>query len=153
MSALMRRLRDAVKQERRDAFVTVAAAPDLQEARDRKLQDWGGWLEAGLVDAVCPMAYTPEAARFAEHIASARQAAGNRAVWAGIGAYRLSPAQTVDNIQTARRLGASGIILFSYDSMTDARVSAPDYLALVARGAFRSPSAPPAASRAPAEWY
>ena len=136
MSALMRRLRDAVKQERRGALVTVAAAPDLQEARAHRLQDWGAWLEAGLVDAVCPMAYAPEAARFAEHIAAARGAAGDRAVWAGIGAYRLSPSQTVDNIRTARRLGAAGIVLFSYDSMTDPRQSAPDYLAAVARGAF-----------------
>lgn len=136
MSALIRRLRDAVKQERRGTVVTVAAAPDLNEARAHRLQDWAGWLAAGLVDAVCPMAYTPEAARFAEQVAAARQAAGDRAVWAGIGAYRLSPDQTVENIQTARRLGADGIVLFSYDSMTDPRESTPDYLALVARGAF-----------------
>lgn len=136
MTALIRRLRDAVKQERRTALVTVAAAPDLQEARAHRLQDWGSWLEAGLVDAVCPMAYAPEAARFAEHIAAAREAAGDRAVWAGIGAYRLSPSQTIDNIRTARRLGAAGIVLFSYDSMTDPRQSAPDYLSAVARGAF-----------------
>lgn len=136
LSALVRRLRDAVKQERREAMVTVAAAPDVDEARERRLQDWGSWLETGLVDAVCPMAYTPEAARFAEHIAAARQIAGARAVWAGIGAYRLTPSQTVENIQTARKLGATGVVLFSYDSMTDPRQSAPDYLATVARGAF-----------------
>ena len=107
MSALVRRLGESVKQERRGAVVTVAAAPDLHEARERRLQDWAGWLEAGFVDAVCPMAYTPEAAQFAEHIAAVRQIAGERAVWAGIGAYRLSPSQTVDNIKTARRLGAT----------------------------------------------
>jgi uncharacterized lipoprotein YddW (UPF0748 family) len=133
MSALVRKLRDAVKQERRDAAITIAAAPDPAEAREQRLQDWVGWVGAGLVDAVCPMAYTPESARFAEHIAAARQAAGDRAVWAGIGAYRLSPSQTVENIETARKLGAAGIVLFSYDSMTDPRLSAPDYLATVAR--------------------
>ena len=136
MSALVRKLRDAVKSERRDAAVTIAAAPDPQEAREQRLQDWAAWVGAGLVDAVCPMAYTPENARFAEHIAAARHVAGDRAVWAGIGAYRLSPSQTVENIQTARKLGAAGIVLFSYDSMTDPRLSAPDYLAAVARGAF-----------------
>lgn len=136
MSALVQRIRDAVRQERRSAALTVAAAPDLREARDRRLQDWGGWLEAGLVDAVCPMAYTPEAARFAEHIAAAREVAGDRAVWAGIGAYRLSPWQTIENIRTARKLGSAGVALFSYDSMIDPRQSAPDYLATVARGAF-----------------
>jgi dihydrodipicolinate synthase/N-acetylneuraminate lyase len=82
------------------------------------------------------MAYTPEPARFAEHIAAVRQVAGERPVWAGIGAYRLTPAQTVENIQTARKLGASGIVLFSYDSMTDPRQSAADYLGIVSRAAF-----------------
>ena len=136
LSALVRRVRDAVKQERPDVALTVATTPDAQEARERRLQDWGNWLEGGLVDAICPMAYTPEASRFAEHIADARQVAGDKAVWAGIGAYRLTPLQTVENIQTARKLGATGIVLFSYDSMTDPRTSVPDYLAIVARGAF-----------------
>ena len=136
LSALIRRIREAVKQERPEAALSVATTPDAQEARERRLQDWGSWLEGGLVDAVCPMAYTPEPSRFAEHIAEARQVAGERAVWAGIGAYRLTPLQTVENIQTARKLGATGIVLFSYDSMTDPRTSVPDYLAIVARGAF-----------------
>lgn len=149
MTALMRRLHEAVKAAREDAMVTVAAAPDVQEAVQQRLQDWRGWLAAGLVDAVCPMAYTPEPARFAEQIAAARDAAGPRAIWAGIGAYRLSPAQTVDNIQTARRLGASGVVLFSYDSMTNPRQSVPDYLALVARGAFQPPIAAGGSGRTP----
>jgi uncharacterized lipoprotein YddW (UPF0748 family) len=136
LSALVRRLHDAVKEERPGATLTVATGPDAEEARDRRLQDWGNWVQAGLVDAVCPMAYAPEATRFAEDIAGVRQTAGDRAVWAGIGAYRLTPSQTVENIQTARKLGAAGIVLFSYDSMTDPRTSVPDYLALVSRGAF-----------------
>ena len=136
MTALMTRLGRAVKRERPAAIVSVAAAPDMREALDHRLQDWGAWLKDGLVDALCPMAYTPEPAQFAEQIAAARVAAGDHMVWAGIGAYRLSPAQTIENIQTARRLGAAGIILFSYDSLTNPRQSAPDYLSLVNRGAF-----------------
>jgi uncharacterized lipoprotein YddW (UPF0748 family) len=137
MTSLMARLGRVVKEERAAALVTVAAAPDRREALDYKLQDWGTWLEWGLIDAICPMAYTPDSVRFAEQIAAARAAAGTRAVWAGIGAYRLTPAQTIENIRTARRLGAEGIVLFSYDSLVNVRQSAPDYLARVSRGAFR----------------
>ena len=136
MTALMRRLRAAVKEARPAALVTAATAPDLREAAERRLQDWRHWLESGLIDAVCPMAYTLEPAQFAEQIAAAREAAGSSAVWAGIGAYRLSPAQTIANIHTARRLGADGVALFSYDSLTNPRQSTLDYLALVGRGAF-----------------
>jgi uncharacterized lipoprotein YddW (UPF0748 family) len=143
MTALMRRLRAVVRAERPQALVTLAAKPDLREAYDDRLQDWGSWLEEGIVDVVCPMAYTPEAARFADQISAAHAAANGRPIWAGIGAYRLSPSQTVENIQTARRLGAAGVILFSYDSLSDARIVAPDYLAQVARAAFAAPSSSP----------
>ena len=136
MTALMTRLNRAVKSVRPEALVTVAAAPDIQEAYDHRLQDWRAWLQTGVVDAVCPMAYTPEPARFAEQIAAARQAAGSRAIWAGIGAYRLTAWQTVQNIQTARRLGAAGVVLFSYDSLVDPKVTSSDYLAVVGRTAF-----------------
>jgi len=110
--------------------------PDQQDAFDERMQDWRGWLGARLVDAVAPMAYTQESARFAEQIAAARDIAGGRAVWAGIGSYRLTPAQTIENIQAARKLGAAGFVLFSYDSLTGAKPPAPDYLGTVSRAAF-----------------
>ncbi|HEY7497160.1 MAG TPA: family 10 glycosylhydrolase [Vicinamibacterales bacterium] len=141
MTALVTRLRNTIKAARAGTVVTVATAPDVQEARDHRLQDWSAWLQNGLVDAVCPMAYTPEPARFAEQIAAARDAAGGRPIWAGIGAYRLPPAQTIENIETARRLGAAGVVLFSYDSLVDPQQSAPDYIAVVGRSAFAKPAA------------
>lgn len=136
MTALIGRLSLAVKAERPSLVVSVAVAPDRAEALSRRLQNWPAWLEAGLVDAVAPMAYTQEPGRFAEQIADARLAAGTRALWAGIGAYRLSPEQTIENIHTARRLGADGIILFSYDSLINPRQTAPDYLPTVGRAVF-----------------
>ncbi len=141
LTTLMGRLRTTVKTARPSAFVSVATAPDIQEARDHRLQDWAAWLQAGIVDAVCPMAYTPEAAKFAEQIAAARDVKGGRAVWAGIGAYRLPPAQTIENIETARRLGTAGVVLFSYDSLIDPRQSSPDYIAVVGRSVFAKPAA------------
>jgi uncharacterized lipoprotein YddW (UPF0748 family) len=141
MTALVSRLHKTIKATREAALVTVATAPDLNEAREHRLQDWGAWLQAGLVDAVCPMAYTPEPARFAEQIAAARDVNGGRSVWAGIGAYRLPAAQTIENILTARRLGTAGVVLFSYDSLIDPRQSSPDYIAVVGRSAFAKPAA------------
>jgi uncharacterized lipoprotein YddW (UPF0748 family) len=142
MTALISRIHAAVKRQRPDVIVSAAVAPDAREAAERRLQDWNGWLEAGYVDAICPMAYATEPARFEEQIAAARGAAGTHPLWAGIGAYRLSPQETVDNIQTARRLGASGVILFSYDSLVAQKQTAPDYLSVVGRAAFAA--GPPA---------
>ena len=135
MSALMMRLRTRVKTARPGTMMTVAATPDAQEAFDHRLQDWRTWIESGFVDAICPMAYTQEPGRFAEQIAAARDIAGGHAIWAGIGAYRLTPAETVDNIWTTRRLGTGGFVLFSYDSLTGP-TQPSDYLATVSRSAF-----------------
>jgi uncharacterized lipoprotein YddW (UPF0748 family) len=134
MTALVAGVRQALRAVKPSIPLSVAVAPDAQEAADERLQDWRAWLAAGLVDAVAPMAYTQDTARFADQIAAARDAAGSHAVWAGIGAYRLSPAQTVEDIQTARRLGAAGFVLFSYDSVSGTK--AADYLPAVSRGAF-----------------
>jgi uncharacterized lipoprotein YddW (UPF0748 family) len=147
MTALMTRLRTTIKHERPGALVSVAVLPDAREAERYRLQDWAAWAHANIVDAVCPMAYTTDAATFAEQIAHVRAAAGSRFVWAGIGSYRLSAKETIDNIVTARRLGASGIVLFSYDHLTASPESASDYLSVVGRAAFTPAVAAPAGSR------
>jgi uncharacterized lipoprotein YddW (UPF0748 family) len=136
MTALVARVRQAVTAARPGLMITSAVFPDSQDAFEERMQDWRSWLESRLVDAVAPMAYTQEPARFAEQIAAAREIAGGRAVWAGIGAYRLTPAQTIENIQAARKLGAAGFVLFSYDSLTGPKPPAPDYLGTVSRAAF-----------------
>jgi delta-aminolevulinic acid dehydratase/porphobilinogen synthase len=82
------------------------------------------------------MAYTSDAAVFSSQIASAKQIAGTHPLWAGIGAFRLSSDQIVENAQAARRLGVGGIILFSYDSLADS-TRRPGYVSQVGRAAFQ----------------
>jgi hypothetical protein len=81
------------------------------------------------------MAYTTDATTFIAQVAAARTVAGRHPLWAGIGAFRLSSSQIVDNVQAARRLGVGGVILFSYDSLTGP-TRGPEYLAEVGRAAF-----------------
>jgi uncharacterized lipoprotein YddW (UPF0748 family) len=135
LTSLLTRVRAAVHDVRPDAILSAAVAPDAAEAAAHRLQDWHGWLRNDLLDVICPMAYTTDAALFATQIAAVRQAAGERPTWAGIGAYRLSAGQIAANVQTARKLGVSGIILFSYDSLTDP-AHGQNYLTQVGRAAF-----------------
>jgi uncharacterized lipoprotein YddW (UPF0748 family) len=137
LTALVTRLRDSVKARSPNVIFSAAVAPDPNEASSRRLQDWASWLERSLLDVVCPMAYATDASTFSAQVAGVRRAAGDLPVWAGIGAYRLSSSETIENIKIARKLGASGIVLFSYDSL----ISLPrglDYLAQIARAAFFS---------------
>lgn len=117
LTALVTRIRAAVKAERPGAVVSAAVVPDAQHALDDRLQDWRAWLDLSLLDVLCPMAYTTDAAVFQQQIAAAAEYAGSRPVWAGIGAYRLPAAQTLQHIAAARKIGTAGIILFSYDAL------------------------------------
>lgn len=135
LNALVMRVRTAVKARRPGAILSAAVFPDVTEATTRRFQDWRFWIENRWLDVVCPMAYTPDPEVFDQQIALARQVAGARPIWAGIGAYRLTPARTVQNIETARRLGAAGVILFSYDSLVQPPRGA-DTLASIGRAAF-----------------
>ncbi len=130
LTALLTRIRSVVKARRSRAMLSAAVFPDANEAASRRFQDWGKWLEDGLLDAICPMAYTTDPVLFRSQIANVEHLAGSRPVWAGIGAYQLSPGATVENIRTARQLGAEGIVLFSYDNL-----NAP-YVTMVAKEAF-----------------
>jgi len=135
LTALVTALRAAVKSVRPQASVSVAVTAQPAEAKGRHLQDWTRWLADGLVDVVCPSPYTTESATFASQLAAAQDAAGRHLLWAGIGAHQLSPEQTLDDIQVARRLGAAGIILFSYDTLI-APPRGSGYLSQLGKAAF-----------------
>ena len=135
LTQLVQRLRESARARRPGMVVSAAVSPDAAEAATRRLQDWRTWVDRQLLDVVCPMAYATDVTGFTEQIAAAREGAGDRPLWAGIGAYRLSSAQTIENIHIARRLGASGIVLFSYDSLVSPP-NGPAYLSQVSRAAF-----------------
>jgi uncharacterized lipoprotein YddW (UPF0748 family) len=135
LTALVQKIGTAVKATRHSVTISAAVMPDLADASSRRFQDWAGWLDQNLIDVVCPMAYTTDAATFVSQVSAARAVAGRHPLWAGIGAYRLSSPQIVENVQAARRLGVGGIILFSYDSLTGP-TRGPEYLSQVGRAAF-----------------
>jgi uncharacterized lipoprotein YddW (UPF0748 family) len=135
LDAVLRRLRATVKSVRPGALLSAAVVPDEAMAAGSRGQDWPGWLRDGLLDVVCPMVYTTEASVFESQVARARTLAASARLWAGIGAYRLSPEQTVGHIDAARDAGADGVVLFSYDSLVHP-TRGPDYLARLADAAF-----------------
>ncbi len=133
LTDLLVRVRRLMKSAKPDATLSAAVIPDATEATTRRLQMWDSWLASGLLDAVCPMAYTTDPAIFRSQIAAAQRTANGKPVWAGIGAFQLASLETVANIRAARQLGVQGVILFSYDNLVN---SNGEYLATVGREAF-----------------
>ena len=118
LTALARRLAGAARDERPGLMVSAAVVPSEAEAVNHKFQTWPAWIASGMLDAICPMAYTPDHDLFRAQIESARALARpGQGVWAGVGAYRLSIDEVVRNIAAARQIGASGVVLFSHESL------------------------------------
>ena len=144
VTALVERIYHAVKKRRPHVIVSAAVFANDENAYTRRFQDWRRWLQMGILDVVCPMAYTPDTLTFQKQIqvASTTAHAAGRRVWAGIGAYRIPAESTVEKITAARSLGADGIILFSYDFTAAVGPLNPtgDYLERVRRSAFNPPA-------------
>jgi uncharacterized lipoprotein YddW (UPF0748 family) len=140
VTALVERIYHGVKKRRPSAVVSAAVFANDENAYTRRFQDWRRWLALGVLDVVCPMAYTPDTETFRKQIEVAKTAAAasGRRVWAGIGAYRIPAESAVEKIDAARALGSDGIILFSYDSTLRKGELNPagDYLERVRRAAF-----------------
>jgi uncharacterized lipoprotein YddW (UPF0748 family) len=132
LTALVVRLRSTVKSVRPSAIVSVAVTSDAESAERDNLQDWRTWAANEFIDALCPMV---TGADVTTQLSQLRALAAGRPFWAGIGANRLSQRETIDGIGAARRAGAQGIVLFSYDSL----ISPPkgtEFLTAIGRGAF-----------------
>lgn len=150
ITLLVQRIYKEVKKRRPATLVSAAVFANDENAYTRRFQDWRRWLQMGILDVACPMAYSTDTAVFKKQVEVATLAAhgAGRRVWAGIGAYRIPVESTVEKISVARGLGADGIILFSYDfTATPGPLNpAGDYLERVRRAAFDShyaPGAPP----------
>jgi len=115
ITELVERIYFGVKKRRPDLTVSAAVFPNPEDAFNYRFQDWQGWLAHGVLDAVAPMAYTPDDATFERQIQGAIEAAGRERVWAGVGVYQNTFEGSVDKIRIARSLGTRGIVLFSYD--------------------------------------
>jgi uncharacterized lipoprotein YddW (UPF0748 family) len=118
LTTLAARLADAARQERPGLTLSAAVVPDEAQAVSNKFQDWPSWLRAGVIQAICPMTYTPDSRLFSQQVAAVHERTGpGQPLWAGIAAYRLDVAGIVEKVALARRAGAQGVVLFSHESL------------------------------------
>lgn len=144
LTALVSRLADTARAARPGTRITAAVVPDLVAARELKGQPWSAWVSRGILDAVCPMTYTPDPRVYREQLEQARAAVGGRRLWAGVGAYRLPLEGTIEFVGLARAAGANGVMIFSHESL------APGDARRLREQAFRLPSGGASAAALPA---
>ena len=140
VTTLVERIYHAVKKQKPKTLVSAAVFANDENAYTRRFQDWRRWLQMGILDVACPMAYSTDTAVFHKQIevATATAHGAQRRVWAGIGAYRIPSDSAIEKINVARTLGTDGFILFSYDFTARPSELNPDgaYLDRIRRAAF-----------------
>ena len=95
--------------------ISADVFPDPDVARDRVLQRWPEWAEAGLIDLLCPMAYRRDTKEVARLLAKGRAAAPKTRMWGGLMAYAGERTLLRDQVRAAKDTGCEGAILFAYD--------------------------------------
>jgi len=91
-------------------------------------QDWRSWIQADLIDFICPMDYTEDTYKFRSYVRSQRKLSrSHRTVLVpGIGVTatesRLDAAQVIDQIIESRNAGSGGFALFELNTVLESEI-------------------------------
>ncbi len=119
LNHFLRQVRGQLKRLRQNVVLSAALLPWPDRAYLSAYQDWRLWLEEGLLDQGIVMNYNRDS-RLASHLS--RQAVafrGRSKLFVGLAAYALldQPDLLALQVRDARRQGADGVVLFSYDNL------------------------------------
>ncbi len=110
-------VRSALRGESPQTLLSCAVMADPYEAAGHYSCDWRYWLSAGLVDFVCTMVYTTDAAK-ARELAILGTGTDPYRVVHGIGIYNQSISSALIGAQEALTRGGSGVCVFSLNSLS-----------------------------------
>jgi uncharacterized lipoprotein YddW (UPF0748 family) len=116
---LVRDVHEAVKSIRPGVTLSAAVFPDPHTAYYFKGQDWPTWIDQGYLDLIVPMAYHGDRHRVMAQMTEAKRRAGDRVVFAGLGAWIKDPAQIRKEVEGLKGIGVDGFSYFSYQGMRD----------------------------------
>ena len=95
--------------------LSVAVKADYESARSDFLQDWPRWVNDGLVDYVCLMAYGNNIGGILNKTIEIVNDPHKVAV--GLGVYRLSTDRIAAQVRQVAALPFSGVVFFSYEEL------------------------------------
>jgi uncharacterized lipoprotein YddW (UPF0748 family) len=127
VSDAVRQIAAATRAVRDDLRVSAAVYGKYPSCADSVGQDWVQWLAQGYLDFACPMNYTEDLGQFRAWVKDQTRhpvAAGRILPGIGVTAResRLSPVQTVDQMEAARQAGAPGFVLFGLNRVLEHEV-------------------------------
>lgn len=101
------------------ARLSAAVMPRPDVALRSFGQDWGSWIESGLVDEVAPMVYRASPREVLRTVEQWPDGTPLDRVRVGVRIDRLSPDETRQTIARLEEIGVSGVALFSHNLLLD----------------------------------
>ena len=94
--------------------VSAAVFTNKSNAMDDLFQDWEGWLRAGILDSAVPMAFAKDNRVFRSTTQEMVASGNGRHIYIGQGGWKMSAANSLEQIQLVRTAGAEGTVIYSY---------------------------------------
>jgi hypothetical protein len=117
LAELLRRVRADVRAASPDCEFSAAVFGSAVNGGGEIVQNWGAWLDAGLIDRAVPMNYVPDREALGR-LLSAQRARLGRAI-CGIGATShaalLSGPELLEQLRAAYRAGCAGAAIYPFD--------------------------------------
>jgi uncharacterized lipoprotein YddW (UPF0748 family) len=122
ITMFVHRVKDILTRIRPKVKLSAAVYGSYPSCRDSIAQDWAAWISNDLVDQVYPMNYLGETSQFLKYVHQQMALPHARTrIYPGIGVTasesRLDAVDTIEQIQAARRAGASGFALYELNSV------------------------------------
>ena len=123
---IVKRVHDKMEEKHPNVKISAAVFSAYPASRYGVGQDWVLWAQKGYVDFLCPMNYTLNAATF-ENISRNQQELVPEGfpLYFGIGEWKLSPDETMAQIQKADQLNARGFTIFDLSERSAQRILPP----------------------------
>ena len=99
--------------------LSAAVKPDPAAAYHQYGQDWIGWVNRGLLDFVVPMFYVGSTDEVSQQVRLAAGHVRRGHLYAGLGAYNQSVNESLSQIESVRRIGVPGVVIYSYASLAN----------------------------------
>ena len=123
ITALVRDVHNSLKEKRPNIKLSAAVFSGYPGTKKSIGQDWGLWVDEGLLDFVCPMDYTNDPNAFANYVR--RQlpiTKGKVPLYPGIGMTATGISMKADEVvrqaEIARKYGAQGFTVFNLTKTT-----------------------------------
>jgi uncharacterized lipoprotein YddW (UPF0748 family) len=113
LTQFVRALHDHMRVKKPGVSMSVAVKADQRSARRDFFQDWPEWINSGLVDFVCLMAYSNDIENTLNETLKLVKYPHRIAV--GLGIYRLTPDRIRAQVRQVSAMPFEGVVFFSYE--------------------------------------